>query len=405
MNAKTFVSNKNSWHTNQNSSLIRKHNFHRNKSSANKNHLSKTAAGTPSPFFQQDTKKVSIKNSTKTKTPTISMISLNCQSLKNKIVKVMEYIVDKKADLVFFQETWLKSADKSIYERIKNDYNYDIIKKMRGEGKGGGLAILFKYTVKVKECFKFKKDVETFEITSALLHVNNKTIRLINLYRRPYCSKHRCTENMFIKEFEGFLTEISQDDEYLILVGDFNINYKEENSSITNRFNSLLLSFNLTQLVQESTHIQNGILDLVIVDNTLDMKTCSVTVDKTFKTDHYPVCISLEGQTLQPSKTVKFIRDFNNINLELFQKDFRVELKNFDSNKTNSVSEYIEKYDATMYSLRDIHCKEKKKVYRSNRIASKWYNGDLQRLKKGRGKPNGFSRKTRSLETETIIKE
>ena len=383
MNAKNFLSNKHSLHINQNSSLIiRNLNFHRNESSANKNRLSKTAVGTPSPFYQQGNNKVSLKKSTKTKTPTISMISLNCQSLKNKIVKVMEYIEDKKADLVFLQETWLKSADKSIYARIKNDYNYDIIKKMREEGKGGGLAILFKCTVQVNECFKSKKAVQTFEITSALLQINSKTIRLINLYRRPYCNKHRCTETMFINEFEEFLTEISQENEYLILVGDFNINYQNKNNSITSRFNSLLLSFNLTQLVQESTHIKNGILDLVIMDNNLDVKTFSVAVDKTFKTDHYPICITMEGQTLQQSKTVKFIRDFKDLNLELFQKDLCEDLKNFDFSRTNSVSEYVEKYNTTMYTLRDKHCKEKKKVYRSNRIISKWYNGDLQRLKK-----------------------
>ena len=72
---------------------------------------------------------------------------------------------------------------------------------------------------------------------------------------------------MFVTEFESLLSQTFQEEEHMFFVGDFNINYQDlKNNSVTSRFNLLLQSFNLIQLVQDSTHIKNGILDLVIID-------------------------------------------------------------------------------------------------------------------------------------------
>ena len=201
---------------------------------------------------------------------------------------------------------------------------------------------------------------------------------------------------MFLTEFEDFLTNLSQYNEYLFFIGDFNINIEEKNN-ITKQFISLLKTFNLTQLVKDATHIQNGILDLVIVDKTLVLEQSEVFVDRTFQTDHFPVCVSLKGQAKTSTKIIKLVRDFNNINITILKEDLINEFNSFNFSKRTPGAELINIYNTVMSELRDKHCIEKKKVYRTNRNLTKWYNKSLQILKTKKRKAE---RNLKKIDTE-----
>ena len=221
---------------------------------------------------------------------------------------------------------------------------------------------------------------------------------MINLYRRPYSEQHRYTENAFVNEYEVFLDELSRRDEYLLFTGDFNLNLLDKNKSIIKRFLSLLQSYNLCQFVKTSTHIADGLLDLVILDNNLDHRDFLVTVDKEFRTDHYPVCISLKGSKLKPTKQIKYVREIKKMNFELFSNDLQEEIALLNILENQDVSDYVRIYNETLSKLFNKHCKEKKKIYRENREKSLWYNKELHDLKTQRRKAERKYKKKKTTE-------
>ena len=93
----------------------------------------------------------------------LNLTSLNCQSVKNKTFKVLNYFEDSGVKIACLQETWLRSGDTSVYEIFK-DFGYKFLRKERSGTRGGGLAILFRADLEIKRCFaRLKKTYETFE--------------------------------------------------------------------------------------------------------------------------------------------------------------------------------------------------------------------------------------------------
>ena len=66
----------------------------------------------------------------------LTIASLNCQSIRNKILKVMGYLEESNVHIACIQETWLSAADNSICEMFK-EFGYKSLKYVRTESKGG----------------------------------------------------------------------------------------------------------------------------------------------------------------------------------------------------------------------------------------------------------------------------
>ena len=292
----------------------------------------------------------------------------------------MEYTTDCDADVILLQETWLNIGDKSIYSQIKNDYGYAAIKKMRAKNRGGGLAILFKPNVKVKQVY-LKMEYQTFEYVMSSFRHEENTVKLVNLYRRPYSEQHRCTEKMFLKDFGDFLNEVYSPEEHLILLGDFNLNMSTTAITVIRDFTELLHTFNLVQLVTDSTHIKDGILDLLIVPIDLSIDTSTVVVDKMFKTDHYPVHFSLGYKKPQITQVVKYVREYDNIDMESFRKDLVETISCYNKKQNKADVDHVDVYNTILIDLINKHCSLRRKVYRHSRKKSKWFNNRLQQLK------------------------
>ena len=78
-------------------------------------------------------------------------MSLNCQSLRNKVYSVLNFIEENNIVIACLQETWLGHGDKNVYQSI-HEYGYNTIKYERNKDtkKGGGVIIAFKSNL----CFK-----------------------------------------------------------------------------------------------------------------------------------------------------------------------------------------------------------------------------------------------------------
>ena len=107
----------------------------------------------------------------------LKIMSLNCRSLRNKVVELKVLLETHEIDIALLQETWL-AGDFSIYAELK-ETGFKIVKLERTGKRGGGLAILMKgaVTKNVIPCHKFK--FKSFENTCCSISVGKTKIYLI----------------------------------------------------------------------------------------------------------------------------------------------------------------------------------------------------------------------------------
>ncbi len=68
----------------------------------------------------------------------------------------------------------------------------------------------------------------------------------------------------FIKHFTELIGNIATNYDRFLLVGDFNIHVCCPSNPLSHDFLNLIVAFNLSQWINDSTHIQGHTLDLVL---------------------------------------------------------------------------------------------------------------------------------------------
>ena len=97
----------------------------------------------------------------------------------------MEHLSDVDSDVVFFTETWLQSKNNSVTAEIRT-YGYKLlhdIRKNREKERGGGVGIMVKTSILVKQLPA--KHYESFEHSIAKLALANKnTLIMIIVFKK-----------------------------------------------------------------------------------------------------------------------------------------------------------------------------------------------------------------------------
>ena len=81
-------------------------------------------------------------------------MTVNCSSIRKKIHQLMYLASEEEIDIICVQETWLKKSDSPLIQVI-NEYGYNVVteRKSRKNDVGGGIAIIFKKSIKMKQVF------------------------------------------------------------------------------------------------------------------------------------------------------------------------------------------------------------------------------------------------------------
>ena len=213
------------------------------------------------------------------------VISWNLLSLlnENKLDNVLHVFKDQNIQIACICETWFDTKNGKFTSAIKNA-GFDIIHAHRDAKRGGGTAIIYKETLKIKQGEASTSKFLSFEYSYVyLLSYTKSKIILACIYR-----KQEVTCNTFFDEMETFLDRISDKCDILVLVGDFNVwvDIKENADSI--KLINLMNGYGLSQLVIEPTHIGGHTLDHVynnqfqmelkheVIDDRLNISTDSV---------------------------------------------------------------------------------------------------------------------------------
>ena len=174
------------------------------------------------------------------------------------ILSVKDYIVDRDIDIFALTETWLEPGDSDrllIEELIPPGYRF--LHNPRSIGRDGGVGMLFKSSLKVKQEETIVTD--SFEYMQIICNNSTKSFRIIVIYRPPNGSFDN-----FCLDFSGLLERLSTFGSLLLITGDFNIHLDQPEVPSASKFQRLLKSFGLIQHVHSPTHRSEHTLDLLI---------------------------------------------------------------------------------------------------------------------------------------------
>ena len=179
--------------------------------------------------------------------------------MRNKTDSIYNLIISNDIDLLVLTETWLGNSDQGVISELLPD-GYKIIHKVRNNGRGGGVALVYKSTMDVKVVSR----EDTFTHFEYLECVINFT-RLCIIYRPPPSKKNQLRNSVFFDEWSQFLDSVVVDPKELIITGDLNFHLDDLQDPETVKFLRILDDHGLVQHVREPTHSGGHILDVVIV--------------------------------------------------------------------------------------------------------------------------------------------
>lgn len=242
---------------------------------------------------------------------TLKLIHINIRSLLSKLTAFKDFISASAYDVVAVSETWLSG---SILSDAVSIDGFELLRADRG-GRGGGVCFYIKSTLQFRVLPTSL--ASSFEqLWLCLTHGRSRTsIGLI--YRPPNAS----TE-LFFDEFEEVLSSSILEFDGMVCVGDFNINMLNINDPITTRFNDILDSFEVSQIIDQPTRntaLVSNLLDLVLCSSDGDILDSGV-IPTHGLSDHDAVFCVISMSYIVEERPVRTYRDFSKFDRDQMQQ-------------------------------------------------------------------------------------
>ncbi len=204
----------------------------------------------------------------------LTVCSLNAQSVKNKALSVADFILERNIDVLGITETWLGSdIDGTVLQHLVPT-GYDIHHVPRpGSRRGGGVAVLYKSGLIVSVIGSSANSQFThFEHIECSVGSAEHHIRLSIVYRPPPSQKNGLKNNIFFQEWVTYLEQLSVSPQSVVLTGDLNFHLDDPRNADALQFSSNLDAHGLQQHITVPTHKKGHTLDVLITregDSTL----------------------------------------------------------------------------------------------------------------------------------------
>ena len=181
---------------------------------------------------------------------------LNARSIRSKTDRIKDELFFEHIDILGLTETWL--TETSVFDVSDiTPSGYDFVHVDRAAKQGGGVGLI----CRKQYCPRLlsSKQYSTFEHCHVELRYDSKQVHILIIYRPP-----SSVINDFLSEFNDVLEDVCLGSPPLILAGDFNVHYENENELSTQKYKDILDTFNLKQHVNSATHIKGHVLDHII---------------------------------------------------------------------------------------------------------------------------------------------
>ena len=191
----------------------------------------------------------------------------------------------------------------------------------------------------------------------------------------------------FIEEFSDYPETLSASSGRLIICGNFNINWLDQNDNIYKKLFSLFESFNLHQHIKNLTHKSDHLLDYMIIAKQL-INAVSVS---DFIFDHCAVHATIACTRMHPETKKITYRCTKKINFDqqsndIYNIDFKTDCIDVDI--------VVDNYDAALISLLDSHAPLKANNV-TRRDLQPWMFEEILSVKRDKRKSERTWRKTK----------
>lgn len=292
----------------------------------------------------------------------------------------MDFVSSKDISIFFVTETWLTDIVNHTTAIIKT-YGYKIHHCFRDLIRGGGVAIIYKPSLKITRVTVNHNS--SFESITAKVKLQDNSFILCSCIYRADGSIPS-----FLSDFDNFLGDVFLVAEKILVCGDFNI-HLDVNSNDTHQFNDIIESYGLQQLVKQPTHKSGHSLDVVIASHNIvneDSVDVLTRYSSQFLTcDHFGILFSLNCciQLNDDRKIIKF-RNYKNINHDNFKHDLASCISTDPSNSLN-FEQSIMQFNGTCSYLLDKHAPMLVKSIRDVHT-SQWFDSDYKAARARRRK-------------------
>ena len=239
----------------------------------------------------------------------LDVLYFNARSLNNKIAELHALLSLHEHDVILITETWLKSYHKDAF--LCSNSKYFIIRSDRhDQERGGGVCAFIKTELsKQVNIITTISEEKEFDIAVFDLHLQrDKTLRFVCAYLPPDSSK----DKEIVAKMVNILNKIFVYNATYIF-GDFNFSkvvWKNGKALCSpskefDRFHNLLLSKNLIQLINGSTHSSGNTLDLLVAPQVNNVTVIDVQEPFNINCDHNMIQVLLTVQKQQVSSQLE----------------------------------------------------------------------------------------------------
>ena len=173
----------------------------------------------------------------------------------------LQILDDMNISLACVCESWFDSKE-GLFSKMIKDSGFKLHHAYREKKRAGGVAILYKVHLSVKEGESSTSLYLSFEFTCITLQTQSKKkIVVACIYRKqevPFIT--------FTEEFSIFIEKLVFRGDALMLVGDFNVWVDIEDDEKGKQLLTLMQSYGMNQLIREQTHRGGHTLDQLYVN-------------------------------------------------------------------------------------------------------------------------------------------
>lgn len=189
----------------------------------------------------------------------------NIRSLNNKVEDLLHVIDEHQVDILMMVETW-HDPDSASINRLRAA-GFNVIDRARPRIRDdttnvnhGGVAIVSQSGLRLTR-LSCGFDPISFECVISRSTFQSASCTIVLIYRTGHVT------SSFFAELTQLLDYFATSGDTILVTGDFNIHFELSADRCANQLNDIFSSYGFTCMVNQPTHDQGGIIDLIFTRN------------------------------------------------------------------------------------------------------------------------------------------
>ena len=334
---------------------------------------------------------------------------LNCRSVNGKLDQIGHILHTVKPDILVLTETWLDSSNPKGtlkfggYKQFRRDRN-QTTKEKYGKKGGGGVAVLYKENLKIKQLSDIGRECD--EIMWLSIGVRRATYIIGAVYRPDYSDFLDGDPSPLEEQLQAAFQRSSN----VIVIGDLNVDLLGPTRPVEARnkekLTEIMTAYGMEQSITRATRVTSNKSSLI--DHIWMTNSCNAVKSDAFVglSDHHGIFVEIKQiDKTEPKKIT--VRIYKNYDKEKFIQDYKQAIAKSDFNELllqQRLNEAIQLWSDTVAQLCDKHAPEKVVKLKSDTEEIPWYTEEIESLQAEKNEILADHRKTKDDHTKNILR-